>query len=258
MQTLTAKAKNIIGQPLYYYKTIDSTNSKATELAEKGAMEGTIVQADQQTAGKGRLQRKWESPAGRGLWFSLILRPKIDPQYGAQATLLTAVALVEALKNSTGITCQIKWPNDILIKGKKLAGILSEMRLSGEQIDYIVIGIGLNVDLGREDFGEILSTIASSVYLETGKQCNREKILEAILKSMGKWYNIWQETGFERVRERWLASNCTIGRVVKVKDQDKELFSGLAIDIDDYGCLLVKSRDGITKKFDFGEISIRN
>lgn len=250
--------KTTIGSMLKYYDVLDSTNITAKELAEKGAEEGTIVQADEQKLGRGRLGRVWKSPAQSGLWFSIILRPKMEPQYGAQITLLTAVALVEAIKSATGIKTWIKWPNDILVKGKKIAGILSEMKLAEEGIDYIIIGIGLNVNIAKEDLGELLSETASSVYLETGKFYDRQLILEDFCISLKKWYEIWQRAGFKSVRERWLANNCTIGEFVKVKDNNKEIFAGIAKKIDDYGCLLVQSPKGTTKEFDFGEISIRS
>ncbi|MDD4321247.1 MAG: biotin--[acetyl-CoA-carboxylase] ligase [Acidaminococcaceae bacterium] len=252
-----SKNQIIIGKPLIYYEVLDSTNLKAQELAEKGAQEGTIVQADRQSAGKGRLGRKWESPPGSGLWFTIILRPKIDPEYGAQATLLSAVVLVEVLEKITGIKATIKWPNDILVGRKKICGILSEMHFNEEAINYMIIGIGLNVNMDQKDFTETLEDIATSVYLESGKKFAGNTLLEAFRVSLEKWYEIWVTEGFKKIRVQWLASSGTIGRVVKVKDNDREIFSGVTEGIDDYGCLLVRNEAGILQSFDFGEISIR-
>jgi len=247
----------IIGKPLVYYEVLDSTNLKAQELAEKGAAEGTIVQADRQSAGKGRLGRIWESPSGSGLWFTTILRPQIDPKYGAQATLLAAVAVVETLEAVTGINGVIKWPNDILVDRKKICGILSEMYLTEDAINYIIVGIGINVNMAKKDFTETLSDIVTSVYLQSGRQQDCNELLEAFRVSLEKWYSIWLAYGFEKVRAQWLVYNGTIGSFVKVKDNDREIFSGIAEGIDDYGCLLVRDTDGNSQSFDFGEISIR-
>jgi BirA family transcriptional regulator, biotin operon repressor / biotin---[acetyl-CoA-carboxylase] ligase len=247
----------IIGKPLKYYAVLDSTNLKAQELAEKGAEEGTIVQADRQSAGKGRLGRIWKSSAENGLWFTIILRPKIDPKYGAQATLLAAVAVVEALEAATGIKSAIKWPNDILVNRKKICGILSEMYLNADMINYVIVGIGINVNMTKKDFKEKLSDIATSVYLQSGIKQDRNKLLEAFRVSLEKWYDVWLTEGFEKVRAQWLLYNGTIGSFVKVKDNDNEIFSGIAEGVDDYGCLLVRNFDGVSQSFDFGEISIR-
>jgi BirA family biotin operon repressor/biotin-[acetyl-CoA-carboxylase] ligase len=247
----------IIGKPLKYYDVLDSTNLKAQELAEKGAAEGTIVQADRQSAGKGRLGRIWESPSESGLWFTIILRPQIDPKYGAQTTLLAAVAVVEALGAVTGIKGVIKWPNDILVNRKKICGILSEMYLTEDAINYIIVGIGINVNMAKKDFNEKLSDIATSVYLQIGRKQDCNELLDAFRVSLEKWYSIWLAEGFEKVRTQWLVYNGTIGSFVKVKDNDSEIFSGIAEGIDDYGCLLVRDMDGNSQSFDFGEISIR-
>jgi BirA family biotin operon repressor/biotin-[acetyl-CoA-carboxylase] ligase len=252
-----AVEKKIVNRPILRYAVLDSTNTEAKKLAEAGAREGTVVIADQQCLGRGRLGRAWQSPAGKGLWFTLILRPKISPEFGAQVTLLMAVAVVDALKQVTGLITKIKWPNDILVDNKKLCGILSELTLTEEGIDYVIVGVGINVNLNREDFKEDLAERASSVFLQTGKNWNNDIVLDAILKSFEKRYDSWHKNGFSDIRAEWQSKNCTLGNVVSVKDNDQEIFCGTAVNIDDYGCLQVRSGDGITKKFDFGEISIR-
>lgn len=249
--------KKIVSGSILRYGVLDSTNTKAKELAEAGAVEGTVVIADRQNLGRGRLGRAWQSPAGKGLWFTLILRPEILPEFGAQVTLLMGVAVVEALEKVTGVTAKIKWPNDIIVENKKLCGILSELTLTEEGIDYAIVGVGINVNLDREDFKEDLAERASSVFLQTGKSWDRDIILTAVLKSFEKWYNSWHKNGFSNIKEEWQRKNCTLGNIVSVKDDDREIFCGTAMNIDDYGCLQVRSKDGITKNFNFGEISIR-
>lgn len=249
--------KEKFGSVIIRYDVLDSTNTKAKELAVNGALEGTVVVADQQRSGRGRLGRIWQSPAGKGLWFTLILRPSISPEFGAQVTLLAAVAVVDALERVIGISAKIKWPNDIIVGKKKLCGILSELVLSEEEIDYVIVGIGLNVNFGYDDFSRDLAECASSVFLQTGTNWDCDVILHAILESFERRYFDWQENGFGAIRTEWKSKNCTLENIVSVRDNDQEIFHGKAINIDDYGCLLVCNENGITRKFDFGEISIR-
>ena len=142
------------GRVIKYFETLESTNVTAKEFAEKGAPEGTVIQAGQQFAGRGRLGRVWKSQAGKGLWFSLILYPKTAAEFCPQVTLLAAVAVVEALKKVAGVQGRIKWPNDIMLDGKKICGILAEMALAADgSIEYAVVGIGININMSSEDFG---------------------------------------------------------------------------------------------------------
>lgn len=252
------KRCRILDQTVWSYASLDSTNVRAAELAALGAREGTLVVADRQSAGRGRMKRVWDSPAGGGLWFSLILRPNVQPEHGAQLTLVAAVAVAVALREATCLKCAIKWPNDLLVNGRKLCGILSEMVLDDSEIAYAVVGIGLNVNLRKEDFSGELADAATSVCLETGRIWDRNAVLQAILASFETWYGIWLENGFERIRVEWLKRSCTIGNLVKVRDDDQEIFSGIAEGMDVDGCLIVRDKDGITEKFDFGEIHLCN
>jgi len=246
------------GKPLCFYQILPSTNDKARVWAEQGAAEGTIVQADCQTAGHGRMGRTWQSPPGKGLWFSLLLRPQIHPQFAAQATLLVAVALVETLRFVTNVSCQIKWPNDILYEDKKICGILSEMKLTpAGEVDYIIAGVGLNVNMERCDFPEDLADRASSLAILTGRQWDRNLLLQAFRSCMEKWYGLWLADGFECIRDEWLAHNCTLGRQVQVKDDDQVIFCGRAKTLQADGSLVVQDDAGREECFNFGEISIR-
>lgn len=241
------------------FDALESTNKTAVEAALNGAPEGTVIVAAKQSGGHGRMGRVWTSPDG-GLWFSLILRPKADPQYASQLTLLAGVAVTTALRtlcHSDEIL--IKWPNDILFKGRKICGILSEMSLNeAEQIDYVVIGIGVNVALKVSDFPEELQNTATSINLETGKDFKCEEVLNCILQKIDLMYQTWLTTGMESIIEQWKKLNCTIGCNIYVKDCDRVIFQGKAVAMNDYGALIVEDNlAGCSRCFDFGEISIR-
>lgn len=244
---------------IFYYDEVDSTNLKALELAVQGAKEGTVVVAVRQTAGRGRMQRVWESPAGQGLWFSMVLRPTAAAEYGAQITLLAAVAAAKSLRKLSNEKFTIKWPNDIMLDGKKICGILSEMALNeADGIEYIVVGIGINIKMSSEDFGAQLAAAATSLYLATGITYEREQVLKAFLDEFDQLYQSWQRHGFASIRREWLCYNCTLGSQIEVKDNDQVIYFGTAEDMDDYGSLLVRNAAGEIEKFDFGEISIRS
>lgn len=251
--------KKILHNKIYYYEQLDSTNLKALELAKQGEAEGTIVIAARQTAGRGRMRRKWESPEGKGLWFSMILRPTIAAEYCAQITLLTAVAAVKALQVLTDKKFSIKWPNDIMLDGKKVCGILAEMALTADgSIEYAVVGIGININMSSEDFGAQLEATATSLYLATGIEYEHEQVLKAFLDEFDLLYSHWHCCGFALIRQDWLDYSCTLGHKVTVRDNDTEIYSGVAEDMDDYGSLLVRNAAGKIESFDFGEISIRS
>lgn len=239
------------------YASLDSTNREAVRLAERGAPEGTVVVARAQTAGRGRRKRVWRSPEG-GLWMSVLFRPSVDPACGAQLTVVAAVAVAEALQRAAGVACGIKWPNDILTARGKLCGILSEMTLDEDGIAHAIVGIGVNVNATRATLGNELSKIASSLYLETGRFWKEEEIQEAIQDFLGRWYAVWQKEGFEKVREAWLRKSCTIGKSVRVLDDGREIFAGRALDMDACGALVIRAAGGELRRFDFGEISLRD
>ncbi|AJQ26740.1 biotin--[acetyl-CoA-carboxylase] ligase [Pelosinus fermentans] len=243
------------GRRIHYYREISSTNTAALEFAEARAPEGTLVLADRQTGGHGRLNRKWLSPAGGGLWFTLVLRPQIDPEKAAQITLLAAVAIARAIEIHTGICPGIKWPNDLLIKGKKVCGIIAEME-SGETIDHVILGIGINVNMDVQDFSLDLQDIATSLSQELGRPICRLSLLDEVLRQFDCWYSIWQRDGFEPIRVTWKQFNITLKQNVKV-DSGDAVWSGEALDIDDGGALIIKSMNGMIKKFNFGEVSVR-
>ena len=238
------------------YEEISSTNILAKTLAEENAAEWTVVVAERQLQGQGRLNRIWESATG-GLWFSVVLRPKIEAEFAPQATLVASLAVVKALRELYATEAiKIKWPNDLLFGTKKICGILSEAQLTVQgEIDYLVIGIGVNV--GQQEFPENIQKLATSLFLATGIQYSCALVLDKILQCFTEYYTEWQANGYKNIRTAWLECNCTLGKFVTVKDDEQVLFEGLATQMDDYGSLLVTKADGAQEKFEFGEISIR-
>jgi len=245
------------GSKRYSYRVVGSTNDVAAELARAGAPEGTLVTAETQTMGQGRLDRVWQSPEGKGLWFSLILRPAVETACASQVTLMAAVALTEAINSFTGLRSGIKWPNDLLINGKKFCGILTEMRTSQEgDIDYIILGIGLNVNLDENDFNRELRPTATSLSMELGRSVDRLALLQRILFCLEVWHERWQREGFYTVRKAWKKRNVTLGRQVHVNSIDEE-YDGRAIDIAPDGSLLVLNRTGQLQTLNAGEVSLK-
>jgi len=243
------------GHNYYYYREIGSTNHVAKELAEMYEPEGTVIIAEQQTNGEGRLGRKWVSQ-GEGLWFSVILRPKRDSADAPQITLLAAVAVAEAIMNKTNLTSGIKWPNDILINGRKVCGILTEFYAKEE--DYsVILGIGININISLADLGDELKETATSLSLELGSNINRLELLKEVLVQLEKWYIKWQERGFEPIRQAWKEYNITIGEKVTISSLQEKIH-GEALDIGDTGALILRDEEGKIKSFDFGEVSLRS
>lgn len=242
---------------LQRFKEVDSTNAVAHRIAEAGAKEGTVIVAEQQTGGHGRMQRVWSSPAG-GLWFSVILRPKMNPRYVAQITLLAGVAVASALRCLYQTEeIRIKWPNDLLLKDKKVTGILAEMSLTETQeVDYVIVGIGVNVDVSKQVLPEEIRVKAASLNQELHRAYSCETVLGVILKQMAEIYEQWQQNGSSAVLPVWESMNCTLGEKVLVKDEDKEIFSGRAVSLDAEGGLVVRDESGQEKSYNFGEISI--
>ncbi len=243
---------------LQYYDVLESTNITAVEKALGGAPEGTVIVARRQCKASGRMQRIWNSPEG-GLWFSLILRPCINPEIVAQLTLLAGVSVVKAISKlyNTG-KARIKWPNDLLFDGKKICGILSEMKLDERgMVDYAILGIGVNVNLHDEDFPEALKHTATSLKIACGMDISCDVVLQHILEELSLLYDEWLTNGPDKLLDEWKVHSCTLGKHVLVKDDDKIIFEGVAIDMNPQGALLIRNAQGIQRSFDFGEISIR-
>lgn len=244
----------VFGRKIYYYTTIDSTNAEAKKLALNGALSGSLVVAEEQTKGKGRLGRAWVSPKGSSISASIILRPDIGPSEAPRFTLLAAVAVAEAVREKACVDAMIKWPNDILIEGKKVCGILTEMSSEPEVINYIIIGIGINVNNTR--FPEELKDSATSLKLSVGKNIYRAEILAAILDKMEYYCESGFIARFNEMLKRWKELCCNFGKSVKIMGR-KESFEGVAIDVDPFGALLIKKNDGEVVRVLSGDVTLR-
>ena len=246
----------IIGKEMKYFPSVDSTNHEAKALAYHGAAEGTIVVAEEQDSGKGRLDRNFYSPRGKGIWFSVILRPKFLPHDAPKFTLMAAVAVAEAMARFN-LKAQIKWPNDIMFDGRKLVGILTEITGELARINYMVIGIGINVNMSRADFPEELQNVAASLSEMSGEDLSRVEIFRAVLEEFDKLYLEVKAEGFDKVIDRWKKYNVTLGKNVRVISAgDGESFTGKAIDLDEDGALVVETSQGRRTVY-AGDVSIR-
>ena len=242
------------GCEIYYFDSIDSTNTKAKELAEEGHPSGTLVVADRQTAGKGRRGRSWESPSGIGIFMTLMLKPEINPNHASMLTLVAAMATTRAIRRVTGVPAMIKWPNDIVMNGKKVCGILTEMSAQFDYINHIVIGIGINVH--NEDFPEEIAQTASSIYLESGQHIHRASLIEAFLEEFEDVYAEYLKTeDMEGLVKEYDAMLVNRGRQVRVLDP-KEPFEGKAMGITKKGELIVDTWES-RKLVSSGEVSVR-
>jgi BirA family biotin operon repressor/biotin-[acetyl-CoA-carboxylase] ligase len=237
---------------IVYYGETDSTNARAKDLAIKGAQEGTLIISEKQTKGRGRKRREWFSPSKGGIYASLILRPNISPNEAPKITLLTAVATAEALLFLTGLDVSIKWPNDILVKGKKIAGILTEISTEMDVIDYVVVGLGLNVNI--DNFPGDIKEKATSVFIETEKPFPRVRIIKEYLKLHEKYYEIFKRIGFEPILNRWKEFAKIIGRRIIVEIIDNK-WVGVVQDIDHDGFLILKNNNGESHRIISGDVT---
>ncbi|ABK43985.1 biotin--acetyl-CoA-carboxylase ligase [Magnetococcus marinus MC-1] len=227
----------------YFFAETDSTNARASQLARDGAPEGTLCCADAQSGGRGRMQRVWVSPAGENLYFSVVLKPAIAPNDAAQITLLAGLALAQTLRDDLHIEdLYLKWPNDILIGGRKVAGILTEMMAEPERVRYIVVGVGVNVNGRVGDMPADLQCIATTLRESSGRSFDRSQLLARFLDRLGYWYRQFLQGGFAPLRESWLQYGDIQGRRVRVNFY-AESFTGVAESMDQNGCLLVTRDD---------------
>ncbi len=230
-----------LGKKIVFFDSVESTQKEAHKLAEEAA-EGTLVIAEEQTAGRGRMTRPWHSPKYTGIWMSLILKPHLPPFKAPQFTLITAVAVAEAIRDTTGLTPEIKWPNDILLNGKKITGILTELQADADQIRSIIIGIGMNVN--QQEFPKELESIATSIAIEKGEKVQRAKIVQAILKNTELYYQEYMENGFGLIKEKWESFAVSIGRHIIARTVSGTI-RGKALGITEEGVLKLESMDGV-------------
>jgi BirA family biotin operon repressor/biotin-[acetyl-CoA-carboxylase] ligase len=236
------KAK-ILGKKVYSYRKVGSTNLLGLRLAETGAEEGTLVVADEQTKGKGRMGRSWYSPPRLGLWMSLILRPDIPPFKAPGLSICAGLALAQAMKQLMGIEAKIKWPNDCLIDGKKVGGILLELSAELDRINFVIVGIGVNVNHSAKDFPKNLAPNATSIKIELGKEISRLSLLISFLEKFENIYLDFKKNGLSPHREMIKSFSSLLGKKVTVKF-GKEKIEGTAENIDDNGSLVIKTKKG--------------
>lgn len=242
---------------IHYYKQIDSTNNALKKMAENGAPEGTVVIAEEQTLGRGRLGRLWLSPFGKGICLSILLKPPLQPQDSPLFTLLAAVAVVKSIQhNLPHISVGIKWPNDLLINNRKVCGILTELKAEADLLHYLVMGIGLNANLREEDFAGELKNIATSLYLENNRRIvSRQKLTRSLLQEMENSYLRYVNNGPETVISEWKKFNITLGKNVTINTIQGH-FTGCALAIDSDGALIVEDARGYKKRFQAGEVTL--
>jgi BirA family biotin operon repressor/biotin-[acetyl-CoA-carboxylase] ligase len=242
-----------LGVKFHHYLEIDSTNTHARQLAESGAAEGEIVIAEQQTHGRGRLGRNWISPAFDNLYLSVVLRPELPPAHAPQITLMAAVALADTVACFTPGPPAIKWPNDILVHGKKLAGILTESSLTAERINYVILGIGVNINFPHALMPEAIRGRATSLMECAGRAVSREAFLGRLIQHLDRCYGILGEAGFDRIAPRWEAYFSLLGKRVRVEMGD-ETIAGVAKGIDNDGALIVEGERGQFHRIFAGDV----
>ena len=240
---------------IYWFETIDSTNTRAKEMAAAGAPHGTVLIADQQTGGRGRMGRSFHSPAGSGIYLSVILRPECPANKLMHLTCATAVAAVEGIENATGLRPGIKWINDLVVGKKKLGGILTELSVGNNGIvDYAIVGIGINCTQQRSDFPEDIRSIATSLLQCTAKNIDREFVIANILTSFSNICNNLQD--ISQILAEYRKNCITLGQEISLVRGD-EIRYGTALDTDEAGALIVRFADGHIEAVNSGEVSIR-
>lgn len=244
-----------LGQQVIYEAAVESTQKIAHRLAAEGAAHGTVVIADKQTKGKGRLGRNWHSPGKKGIWTSLILRPQIPIHKTPQFTLLAAVSVVKGLQDFPGITCEIKWPNDVMYGGRKLAGILTELEAEADHVHFVIIGCGINVNTERHEMLREIKEVATSVAIACGQKVKRAPILQSILRQFEKFYNLYVENGFQAIKYMWESYALTIGKTVKAKTLTGEII-GKAHGITDEGYLIIVDAHGKQHAISSADVTI--
>ncbi|MEW9698954.1 biotin--[acetyl-CoA-carboxylase] ligase [Paenibacillus sp. SI8] len=246
----------VLGQKLHVYGEVDSTQTIAHALVASGAAEGTLVLAEAQTAGRGRMGRKWHSPSGKGIWMSLVLTPRIPVFFMPQLTLLCAVALCRSIQKVVKVDIGIKWPNDLLIGGKKVSGILLESSGEDERLKYVVAGIGISANLKLDDYPEELRSVATSLAIASGGDISRETLVQVFLSEFEELYTLYLEKGFAPIRLLWEALSVTLHRPIRTHTPSG-IVEGIADSLDDSGALTVITGTGDKVKIYSGDIELK-
>lgn len=240
---LSGLKTKILGRRVFCFRSIASTNDTGFLMAESGAKEGTLLIADRQSKGKGRLGRSWHSPPKVGLWFSLILRPKVLPSQAPGLSLAAALALAETIEAYTSLEVEIKWPNDCLINGRKVAGILTELSAELDKINFVVVGVGVNVNHKKSDFPLSLRRKATSLFLASNKSISRVRLLQDFLVRFEEIYSQFVTEGLKPILPRLKKRAHLLGKKVKLQ-LGKKVFRGLAAGLDSSGSLILETKTG--------------
>lgn len=246
---------HIVGRDIRVFEQTTSTNDVVEKLARDGVREGAVVFAESQTKGRGRLGRKWVSPPRKGLWFSLLLRPNLRPQEVTQLTVASGTALRRAIFSQTGLPLEIKWPNDILIGGKKVAGILTEMSAELDRVRHVILGIGIDVNQDAAEFSPELRKIATSLKIERGEALSRAALAVAILRELDEEYLRVYAGKFSRIADDWVEHCGTIGQNVVVLIGDQKI-RGRAESLDTDGSLILRTEHGRLQRITGGDVTI--
>jgi BirA family biotin operon repressor/biotin-[acetyl-CoA-carboxylase] ligase len=244
---------NRLGKKIHYLTEVDSTNSHARRLADRGAQAGEVIIAESQTRGRGRLGRLWVSPAHVNLYLSVILRPKLPPVDAPQITLMAAVALADALAPFIPAVPEIKWPNDILAEGRKLAGILTESACHAESIDFVILGVGVNINYPVESMPDAIRKRATSMISLAGASVSRENVARRLIQDLDRCYGELEETGFQALAARWQTRFGLRGKKVRVEMTDR-IIIGTARGIDRDGALLLEDSRGELQRVVAGDV----
>jgi BirA family biotin operon repressor/biotin-[acetyl-CoA-carboxylase] ligase len=245
----------VIGRDIQVFEQTTSTNDVIEKLARDSVQEGVVVFAEAQTKGRGRLGRRWISPARKGLWFSILLRPALRPQEATQLTVASATALRRAIQRQTGLPAEIKWPNDILVGGKKVAGILTELHAELDRVRYVILGIGVDVNLAAGEFPPELRKLATSLKIESGRTISRAELATTILRELDADYARIGGGDFAKVADEWEAHCQTIGRNVTIQIGERRL-RGRAEALDDDGALLLRTEHGHLEHVTGGDVTL--
>jgi len=245
-------ARNIV-----FLREIGSTNDLAKELAGYGAVEGTVVVAETQTSGHGRLDREWVSPKG-GLWFSIIFRPELKPAEAFGLVFASGLAVAEALRELYGLKAETKWPNDVLVNGRKVCGILTEMNTTGERINYVIVGIGVNANFDvAKVFPEELRKVATSLENGLGRKVSLEELFKVLLGKLESFYELFLKEGFGCILAEWKKYAGFLGCQVEVAS-GTEKWVGLASDVEDDGALILRLENGTVKRVFVGDATLQS
>ena len=245
-----------MGKTIHHFYTLDSTNAKAYQLALDGAEEGEVVISESQEMGRGRLGRQWFSPPFLNLYLSVILRPDISPHHASLITLMAAVAVADAVRKFSGLIPLIKWPNDVLLRDRKVAGLLNEIDSETDRIHFVILGIGVNLNVDERAFSSEILDVATSLKIETGQTVSRKAFLQSLLRELEAWYSIFLEEGNAVILNAWRDRAQISGRKISVTSFGERIV-GTGIDVDSDGALLLKMDDGKRRRVVAGDVQYK-